>query len=298
MQDAQWHEILQDYVRDDEPPIGLAFQDVSGAINRSRRRRKMIATIGTTAMGIVVAAIIVIPSSPTGHGPAGDGRAGTVAVPPAQNTTMVDTAYVKSAITAALSKSAEFVVQMKLSVGASDGQLLFKTLVDRQTGRYLIDQYDADDAGTLDGASLWEPVGPSTDKVLQVDYSGRTWESTLMGSQKKDAIAFPHTGFSSPAQIQEALTNGSLKVLGRDKIKGKDTIHLGLDGKNSTELWVAADTYLPVQTGSGLHGPGKGLLVEYTWLPRNKANLGKIDLSVPTGFKRNLGDPVSPSPAG
>jgi hypothetical protein len=86
-----------------------------------------------------------------------------------------------------------------------------------------------------------------------------------------------------------------LTVVGYDQVNGAPTIHLRLRVSSTSEidLWVAADTYLPVQLKVPDLGRAPGQMITYAWLPRTPANLAKVNLTPPPGLTETLA--VSPS---
>ena len=69
----------------------------------------------------------------------------------------------------------------------------------------------------------------------------------------------------------------SREHFGHERVRGHDTIHLR--ASQSDNLWVNANTYLPVRERSPAVGE-----IDTDWLPRTAANLARFKLAVPAGF--------------
>jgi hypothetical protein len=153
-----------------------------------------------------------------------------------------------------------------------DSEFIFRFPASRATGH---------DASPID----WGGVSASGTE-LTVDYAKRTWGE------------WAHMGISltlplSAAGIRDQITHGSLQVIGRTTISGRPAIELGMAlGPKSgplwvttARLWVSATTYLPMRELL-VFSDGRRELTNYTFLKPTAANLAKVRLVVPAGFRR------------
>jgi hypothetical protein len=133
-------------------------------------------------------------------------------------------------------------------------------------------------------------------KVIQADYSTRTWfidvfhaAGPILGS-----TAGATSNVMTPAQIKSWLDAGELKVIGHKTINGHHTIGLRSPWIHGyRELWVDSKTFLPVRTIQADFANTKGplqnvmLIDNDTWLPRAKSLLDKVnDVHIPAGFTK------------
>jgi hypothetical protein len=114
------------------------------------------------------------------------------------------------------------------------------------------------------------------DKLLRydvIDFRARTWTTfTPHHRGKVETLA------DATQAIRDAIASGQLRVIGHERVRGQDTIHLR--ASQSDNLWVNANTYLPVRERSPAVGE-----IDTDWLPRTAANLARFELAVPAGFK-------------
>jgi hypothetical protein len=91
-----------------------------------------------------------------------------------------------------------------------------------------------------------------------------------------------------PAFIRSQLACGAYAVSGRQVVDGISTIKItGASGQFT--FWVDPATYLPVQMAMGQKR------TEFRWLAPTPANLAKLKVTVPAGFKHV---PAPAPPAG
>ncbi|HXS66237.1 MAG TPA: hypothetical protein VN767_25565 [Streptosporangiaceae bacterium] len=109
-------------------------------------------------------------------------------------------------------------------------------------------------------------------------------------------------------EIKHALACGQVKVAGRQRVDGVDTIELAFAsghlkvpwykmGRAVTHqtMWVGADSYLPVRYLSTLTfaaaKPGSPRSIstqsDFQWLPATKSALAKLRLIIPRGFRHD-----------
>jgi hypothetical protein len=134
--------------------------------------------------------------------------------------------------------------------------------------------YDADGRHLFD---LRTSATKSSVQESEVIYCNRTW----WAGTKPRAYSGGGSGIDSPAQIRSALSAGIYRVAGSQLVDGVKTIKL-TEGPTlpSLTLWVSPVTYLPVRIISG------PLQVDFQWLPPTPANLARLGLPVPAGFKQ------------
>jgi hypothetical protein len=277
MQEIDWPTVLQDYVREDEPALELNPNDVVRAVRRKRWRVSYLiaAPIGLVALVAGVAAGVVRPSP----------ESATVAQRPTAPVSVVatrDAAYVTASVQTAITNSTDLVLDARTT---SAGRLDYERWVDRSTGRWRADRY-------LDGKPYTSSTGtPSASGVwtmFMLDYTRRTWSTMTYTDANSNDI--PGTPFTDPAQIRDALSSGVL-VKGDTAINGQDTIDLrfppGPTGApNVEELWVAADTFLPVRVRLDVHNGSPGETIDYTWAPRTPENLAHLNVAPPANFRK------------
>jgi len=91
-----------------------------------------------------------------------------------------------------------------------------------------------------------------------------------------------------PAFIRSQLACGAYTVAGRQVVDGISTIKITGDSGQFT-FWVDPATYLPVQMTMGQKR------TEFHWLAPTPANLAKLKVTVPAGF-RQVPAPTAPAP--
>ena len=111
-----------------------------------------------------------------------------------------------------------------------------------------------------------------------------------------------HTSGSSlsasvPRALRSAISCGSLKVAGRQRVDGVDAIKLTTPPVSpaSETIWVSPGTYLPLRVVIRSDGPHHGLILnnqvvllataDITWLRPTTENLAKLTVPIPAGFR-------------
>jgi hypothetical protein len=133
-------------------------------------------------------------------------------------------------------------------------------------------------------------------KVIQADYSTRTWFIDVFHAAGpiQGSTAGATSNVMTPAQIKSWLDSGQLKIIGHQVINGHHTIGLRSPwAAGYRELWVDSKTFLPVRTITADFASQKGplrnvkLIDNDTWLPRTKSLIDKVnDVRIPAGFTK------------
>jgi hypothetical protein len=101
-----------------------------------------------------------------------------------------------------------------------------------------------------------------------------------------------------PSLIRQALSCGSYRIVGHQRLDGVDTIKIEsvfrqpppcLALRNHQTLWVNPSSYLPVRIARNWwprHRPLSSLVGDFRWLEPNAANLANLRAPVPGGFRR------------
>lgn len=148
--------------------------------------------------------------------------------------------------------------------------------------------------------SLGEACDVSAQR-LDVDYTDRTWQSSEQscvnltpGLNAPVAFVDAKTG-QLVSNIKTLLEDGSsLQVVGLQSVGGERTFELQAKAPNSVttlELWVDADTYLPVQSvttsPAGIPRSTETTVTQYSFLPPSQSNLANLTVTVPPGFTQS-----------
>jgi hypothetical protein len=145
---------------------------------------------------------------------------------------------------------------------------------------------------------------PPSARVLTVNYGNRTWHRT------SGHVTDPNNYATA---LRFEITNGRWRISRHHKVDGQQTIELmsqaragivlphkrEVTGQRAVRLWVNAHTYLPVRQAifitapaRRIHPHGTGNITIYQWvsdyalLPPTAANLAKLRVPIPHGFRR------------
>jgi hypothetical protein len=106
----------------------------------------------------------------------------------------------------------------------------------------------------------------------------------------------------STAGVKWLLLTGKFTVTsGTQVVNGVDTYEMTrpLAGGSTFSLWIDQATDLPVQVqSSGSTNPGNNNMSEVSWLPPTSANLGALQVQVPSGFIHSPRPISPPAPTG
>ncbi len=267
---AQLGARLTEELSDLTAPPGLA-----GTVRR-RRTRQRLALGGALGVPVVAAglALALAAGQPAArHAPA----AGTTAATPQVRTV----GYV-----AARSQQA---------LGTVDQYVMHETVT--LAGRPVSQKWT--DGAKVRSVTIWEPVANPPNAVLftadgsqvttlGVNYRTHTWyQWSVKGSPRPFDIEY-----ENPDQLRRLLADGTVTLVGDDQVDGRAAVHLRLSmpgGQLDIELWVDADSYLPLRVTDRA-----GIVtfaIRYEWLPRTPQALAHIELTVPAGFRQ---DPPAP----
>jgi hypothetical protein len=272
------------------------------AVSRDRKRKARIRLTGavcaTAAVAAVAAVIATVPGRPPGRPAPTRPPAGLKAL---------DAAYVLDRAAAAQVNSYRMISVDR--AGGSSGtiytdvttqqQLIVSALRDSSGGPYF------EISTVISGGAYTETDVEYQDHV----YSVFTTSSMDAGSRVTLSSFLPLQTNANPAvAFQEALKAGTITVVGRQSLNGRDTILIHVSGFPGTSrmppsppssIWIDATTYLVVQTEhyvpnfqpSSTSTPGMNVtwspdIDHVTWLSPTPANLALLTLTPPAGFTK------------
>jgi hypothetical protein len=122
--------------------------------------------------------------------------------------------------------------------------------------------------------------------------------TTPQGASRPDGGTPSCSAFGpTPAQVVQSLNNGEFQIAGHPLLDGRPTIELTAQypaAHSTLQLFVDASSYLPVKSINS--SPGTTDSTYYTYLPASSANLGLLQVPIPTGFRQTDQPPrCSPS---
>lgn len=97
-----------------------------------------------------------------------------------------------------------------------------------------------------------------------------------------------------PTELRRAVDSGKLTLVGKEQLDGRQTVHLQwqhrlINPTNgpevSMQIWVDADSYLPVRVVQKMSTVG-ATTSDYEWLPRTEENLAKATVSPPADYRK------------
>lgn len=141
--------------------------------------------------------------------------------------------------------------------------------------------------------SLATTGGVCHEAGIQVDYEARTWHEFDAGTPPEGCPNSEVPNVLDAEALRTALDDGTLKLIGSERVNGRDTHHIRLEYATrgyQLDMWVDAESYLPIKESSTVsEGPGQAedspvLTASYEWLPRTQENLNKVELTPPADF--------------
>jgi hypothetical protein len=265
------------------------------AVHRRRARRAAAGRIAVAvpALAVAVATGVVATGAGVRHTPAAVTSTGTrTGRPPLR-----DAAYVAAHARAALARLSDYVLRSQMTPTPGYRDL---DQVDMKTGRARFDTYGTD--GPLNSIGMSGSAGTNP-TVLVVDYPHRAWWTyrmtpppNLPNSARQLRIA----PLQDPAEIADAIANGTAQVLGEQLVNDHQTLHLLVTVARAQlritmDLWVDTQTYLPYRVTSTK--AGRTSTSDFEWLPRTAANLAALNLVPPAGFTHRS-TPIDPGAGG
>lgn len=275
-----------------------------------RRTLAVRAAIATPMVAAVAAAILVTtagPPSPGGRAPQAGGGVPSTDSGPVRLETV---AHVQAQTIKALGRASDYVIYSKTIHDGDPYGVYEEQWLDKATQRSRVDYYGGGPRIRV-GGSGGKPVftlepdptpgrvelrlsqsfsGPLGDQVMvQVNYYDRMWHQERY---TQDAPSAVDPDITDADAVRKAIADGTLELLGEEKVDGFDTLHLRLYGPEKSsylDMWVDAKSYLPVKEISDKSPADPDSLTlntTYRWLPRTEENLARLELTPPPGFKR------------
>jgi hypothetical protein len=307
--DEQYGHDLADRLRQEMADVE-APQDLVTMLRRRQARRTWtiraaIATPVAAATAVAIAVTTAAPSAPAETPQANS----VVEVPQGQ---VENVSYVQEQTLKALSQASQYVILAKSTY--QNGH--YDTWTDKATQRYRNDVYGRDVAvqGSADGKMTMPPPpplleqqlgpihltqshavsGPDGDQdTVTVDYDAKWWSISHTTGKRPTDIP----DILDADSVRKAIAGGTLDLVGKEKVDGRDTLHLQLYGPKRSyriDMWVDSESYLPVRDTAAKAGNKSGqqfpasatVTTKYSWLPRDEENLARLVLTPPPGFKQ------------
>lgn len=302
--DEQYGRQLGVQLRHETADVNAAPDLVRKLRRRQARRSWTIRTAIVTPVAAAAAAALLV----TMPGPGAPDRTQQMngAQPQLENVS-----YVQQQTIEALDQASQYVIHARSTYGSG----YYDEWIDKATQRYRNDVYTSEvpaspapdgqganeeqaqappapadqTAGPLHLSQSHSVSGPKDNQtIITVDYDLKVW------SQDRAPAGEPVTAvdITDADSVRKAVNDGTVELLGREKVDGVDTLHLRLTGPNWSyqfDMWVDSTTYLPVQQtetkGDGEAFPASPTVTRtYTWLPRTEENLAHLVLTPPPGF--------------
>jgi hypothetical protein len=288
---------------------------------QTKRKWTIRTAIAVPAAAAAVAAIMVATTTTAQNAPSEAN--GNLSVPtdnaptdnaPVEDMPVVNVAQVQAQTLKAVGQASQYVIQTKNTYEGGH----YDEWVDKATQRYRNDVYSRSvpTAGSPSGGGrMTTPPGPDkqnnapihlnqshgvsgpdgNQEVITVDYDLRTWSVDRMNIPAPK-IDIPD--ITDAEAIRKAIADGTLVLVGKEKVDGVDTLHLQLFGPKRSyriDVWVDDKTYLPVQetaakrtgtSGDQEFGASGTVTSKFTWLPRTEENLARLVVTPPPDFKR------------
>lgn len=267
-------------------------RDVLAAARRRHRRRTAVVRAASATGTLGVAGVVALAVGVAGNGPRGPVPAPHATSPPVTPTApagvRLDVATVSARVTKALAETRGLVlhVDSRATLGGRTARShLWLDPVSRRfrrDGDRLPGGRSDELSETRDGEQL----------TTYVDHDTRTWWRAVVvdvgRSTEEPAAARPRD--LSADGLREALRRGEFVIVGRERLGGRETVHLRLTDRpdrHGYDLWVDAGTFALVRKVR-VDPEGTPLRVQedYEYLPRTAAVLAGLELEVPAGYRR------------
>jgi len=288
--DEQFGHQLGVLLRREIEPV-RADPDLVHTLRRRQARRTWVVRTAIATPVVAAAAAILVTS--TGLGAPHPGLTSIAeppanAQPPTSAAQFENVAFVQEQTIKALGQASQYVIYAKSSYDGGH----YETWIDRANQRYRNDVYSGTPAQLNQSHAVSGPDGDQT--VVTVDYDSHWW-ATRHETFSRPQSAPPD--ITDAQEIQRAITDGTVELLGHETVNGFDTLHLRLYGPDRTyriDMWVDATTYLPVQDVAGKSSGQAGaaefpasyaVTTTYSWLPRTDENLARLVLTHPPGYE-------------
>ena len=293
--EAGVHASLATCVADVRMPADLLGRAVTRHRTRTTRNRLIGAASTAAVAGVAASVLVSVAGQPAAHktGPSAAGRASTA--PRAETA-----AYILQRAAAAQLNSYRMI-----SVSQAPGSGTTYTDIATQQQRIV--------AGVRDSAgqpyfqivdaiknNVWtDTVIDNQDHVYSVQNASTASSGIAQGLTISSFL--PLQSQSDPAAaFRTALKNGTITVIGQQKLGGRDTIALrvkrltkqerakaGYPAESrpvpGNEIWIDASTYLLVQTKT-YKPDGSAFVTTVTWLPATSGNLATLTAAPPSSY--------------
>ena len=282
---------MERFTRDIRVRAGLPLQAYRH--NRKRRRTLRVAVASGAATAVAATAVAIAGVS---------GAFGPVPAGPATQTTAYVLRHVENALApASVGNLVDFSrmvfppgtpqqpvvggINGGSTTGASSPWIVASMLHSDYRGSQRYSAYSPSGKHVFD---VGMSIGNGSATQTTVIYGDRTWwTATVPGRPGSPGCSLGSIQLSGgpgngwPAFIRSQLACGAYTVAGRQVVDGIDAIKItGQTSRPAFALFVDPATYLPIQLDIG------PLRMSFQWLPATPANLARLKVSVPAGFRQ------------
>lgn len=275
---------------------------------RSSRHRRL-ATAAAAIVLLVAGSAVAAGLASSGHHPA----ARSARSASGSHQKVSSPAALRRAILAAFDSSAADILYVQQTFSASNGQTqtddMWFSPVQPTAGqlvRFRSFLTDSDGTPTQDVKHIFTmPAEPApyhgnprlfqtTGEIIDVDYSTHSWsdqkDTSIVSALPGEPAVQPAIG--SDLSLQQQVAAGDWSEVGTGTVDGQTAIELSSNVVESGELWVSADTYLPLR--EVFTTAMSTTTDEYSYLAPTAANLAQLQPPIPAGFTQTTAPPVSP----
>ncbi|MGC4880068.1 hypothetical protein ACLQ26_27845 [Micromonospora sp. DT43] len=285
LNDDQLGRLLGDRLHEEVHTM-TAPSDLTDTLHRRNRRR-------TRALGLAVATPVIAAvalGASLALTPGGTGGSGVTAETPE----MLTVGYVAEQTATALSELPGYVQHETTKHQGRDGKpaSMIEVWVDPSTKR------EREDNTILFGDVRSYTLALDGSTAVELNHDKKKWWTYQISSLKPlDTNQIQHLPPSlNAADLKRAVDSGKVTLVGKDRLNGRQTVHLqwlgGPDSamdtaqaaEESMQIWVDADSYQPVRViNKVLTGTTTS---DYEWLPRTEANLAKVTVTPPADYRK------------